>query len=444
MRVLLAPDRFGGNLTATAAAVALARGWSATAPPDAVTTLPLSDGSAGLLDVVAAAGGGGLIPTTVPGPLGEPVPAAVLHVPGPGGGTVYVEADQALGPHLLPPADRRAAARTGTSAGLGHLLAAAVDTGAARVVVGLGPRAATHDAGAGLLAALAGGAAGRAPSLAAELTAGGLALGALTPPAAAAALGAARDRLAGADVVLAVADDAPLLGLHGAGAILGGDPDVGPAAAQDLERALGHAADVLQRAAETLPAPRRGLPLLAGAGERGGGPAAAGDGRDSRLGVVPDDGASPHAGHHHPGPAATARPAGLARADRSGAGGGAALALLLLGARALPGADVVADAVGLGHAVAAADLVLTGARVLDAPSLTASVVATVARAALPHALPVVVVAEEVHTSRREVSQIGVAGTYEVLERRREDPPADPPGPAALTARAARLARTWSP
>ncbi|WP_211489783.1 glycerate kinase, partial [Georgenia thermotolerans] len=135
MRVLLAPDRLSGALTAVAAARALARGWAEGAPDVDLAEAPMSDGAAGLLDVVAAARGGTLVPATVPGPLGEPVPAAVLHVPGAGGGTAYVEADQVLGRHLVAEPDRRAAATAGTSAGLGELLAAAVRTGAGRVVV---------------------------------------------------------------------------------------------------------------------------------------------------------------------------------------------------------------------------------------------------------------------------------------------------------------------
>lgn len=394
MRVLVAPDRFAGAVTAAVAATALAEGWRESVPSDVVRALPLSDGSAGLVDAVGAALGGRLVPVTVPGPLGAAVPATVLHVPGQAGGTAFVEADQVLGTHLA--ADRAEAAVRGTTGGLGALVLAALATGAGRVVVGLSLPAAAHDGGAGLLAQLAGGA-GADP-----LTSGGLALTGLTPAGAAAAVSAARERLAGVDLVLALSDDAPLLGLHGAGAVLGQDPAVGPVRAQDLERALGHGCDVLERAAP--PIPRRSL-----------------------LAVEP-------------------RPAGtrLARSPGTGAGGGSAFVLQLLGARPLPGAEVVATAVDLAGAVAEADLVLTGAAVLDARSLTASVVATVARAALPRALPVVAVADEVQTSRREVSPLGISATYEVLDAgRRGRRPGAEEGLDALRARGARIARTWS-
>ena len=393
MRVLVAPDRFAGAVTAAVAATALAEGWRGSAPSDVVHALPLSDGSAGLVDAVGAALGGRLVPVTVPGPLDAAVPATVLHVPGQAGGTAFVEGDQVLGTHLA--ADRAEAAVRGTTGGLGALVLAALATGAGRVVVGLSVPAAAHDGGAGLLAQLAGMAAD-------PLTSGGLALTDLTPAGAAAAVSAARERLAGVDLVLALSDDAPLLGLHGAGAVLGQDPAVGPVSAQDLERALGHGCDVLERSAP--PIPRRSL-----------------------LAVEP-------------------RSAGtrLARSPGTGAGGGSAFVLQLLGARPLPGAEVVATAVDLAGAVAETDLVLTGAAVLDARSLTASVVATVARAALPRALPVVAVADEVQTSRREVSPLGISATYEVLDAgRRGRRPGSGAGLDALRARGARIARTWS-
>jgi glycerate 2-kinase len=422
VRVLLAPDRFSGTLTAVAAARALARGWREAAGADVVTEVPMSDGAAGLLDVVAAARGGTLVPVTVPGPLGAEVPAAVLHVPGPGGGTAYVEADQVLGAHLVAPAERSRAATAGTSAGLGELLLAALGTGAGRVVVGVAPGA-VHDAGAGLLAVLAG-TASAGEGRDGALDGGGLALADLRVDQA--VLGAARDALGAVDVVLALADDAPLLGLHGAGAILGQDPDVGPATAQDLERALGHATTELERAAAGL-APRR--PKLTWA----------------------DDPARPGAtGHAH---GAAAEPARVARRSGTGAGGGAAFLLRLLGARALAGAELVAHEVDLAGHVARADLVVTGGRVLDAAALTESVPATVGRLAMARGLPVVAVAEEVHTSRREVAQIGISGTYEVMERRRGGAVAPAGGAATahpapapaelLTARGARIARTWS-
>ena len=69
MRLLAAPDKFRGTLTARQAAAAIATGaaragWTAF-------ELPLADGGEGTLDVL----GGGNRQTTVTGPLGDPVEA---------------------------------------------------------------------------------------------------------------------------------------------------------------------------------------------------------------------------------------------------------------------------------------------------------------------------------------------------------------------------------
>ena len=151
MRVLLAPDSFGGTLTAIQAAEAMAAGWRRGAPGDDVRLLPLADGGPGFVEILHAVLGGDLVPVTVTGPLGDPVPAVVLRTAGPAGTTVYVESAQAIGLHLVP-AERRDPTRT-TTAGVGELLLAARDLGATRVVVGLGGSS-TNDAGAGMLAAL--------------------------------------------------------------------------------------------------------------------------------------------------------------------------------------------------------------------------------------------------------------------------------------------------
>ncbi|MGM1059262.1 glycerate kinase family protein [Saccharothrix sp. Mg75] len=143
MRVVIAPDCFGGTLTAREAARAIADGWLRAAPGDHPDLRPLADGGPGFVDVLHAALGGDLRVTTVTGPLGTPVEATWLEH----GGTAYVESAQACGLHLVP-ADRRAeAAETATTRGVGELLNAARDADA--IVVGLGGSG-TTDGGAGL------------------------------------------------------------------------------------------------------------------------------------------------------------------------------------------------------------------------------------------------------------------------------------------------------
>lgn len=145
MRVLVAPDKFAGTLTALEAAEAIATGWHRHAPDDELDLLPMSDGGPGFVEVLGSALGGVREPVVVRGPFGDPVPAEVLLV----GDTAYVESAQACGLHLT---GAQGAERASTY-GVGELVVAARDAGARTVVVGLGGSG-TNDGGAGLLAAL--------------------------------------------------------------------------------------------------------------------------------------------------------------------------------------------------------------------------------------------------------------------------------------------------
>lgn len=145
MRVLIAPDKFAGTLTAVEAAEAIADGWRRRAPDDELDLCPMADGGPGFVDVLHASLGGELFAVTVSGPHGNPVPATILRVEG----TAYVESAQAIGQELM---DGRAV-EAASSYGVGELINAAIGSGADRVVVGLGGSG-TIDAGAGLLEAL--------------------------------------------------------------------------------------------------------------------------------------------------------------------------------------------------------------------------------------------------------------------------------------------------
>jgi glycerate kinase len=80
MRVLIAPDKFAGTLSAVEAAEAIADGWRRRAPDDDLELVPMADGGPGFVDVLHASLGGELLMVTVRGPYGEPVPGSVLMV----------------------------------------------------------------------------------------------------------------------------------------------------------------------------------------------------------------------------------------------------------------------------------------------------------------------------------------------------------------------------
>ena len=149
MRVVIAPDSFGGTLTAPAAAVAIADGWRRVHPDAELATVPMSDGGEGLLVALRARAmvDASVHEHEVAGPRGLPTTARWLL----DGATAVVESAEACGLRLLDE-DERDPLRT-TTWGVGQLLDAARRAGARRVLVGLGGSA-TVDGGAGALSAL--------------------------------------------------------------------------------------------------------------------------------------------------------------------------------------------------------------------------------------------------------------------------------------------------
>src|SRR6185312_13593344 len=127
VRVVVAPDKFRGTVTAVEAAAALAEGareagWEPV-------TVPLADGGEGSLDVL----GGANRTSTVTGPLGTPVRAGWRLADG----RAVVEMSRASGLQLAGGAERNDPLAA-TSRGTGELVAAAIDAGAREVLVGVG------------------------------------------------------------------------------------------------------------------------------------------------------------------------------------------------------------------------------------------------------------------------------------------------------------------
>jgi glycerate 2-kinase len=234
MRVVVAPDSFGGTLSATAAAEAIAAGWRRAAPGDELRLLPLADGGTGFVEVLHSDLGGEWHEREVTGPFGDPVPARWLRI----GDTAYLESAAACGLHLVP-RERRVpeVARAVTSRGVGELIADARDAGVTEVVVGLGGSA-TTDGGAGMLAAL--------DAVAVD------AAGAAVPGGGAALARCVRldgaPKLDGVRLVAAADVDNPLLGPHGAAAVFGPQKGADDAAVAELDAALARFADVLTTA----------------------------------------------------------------------------------------------------------------------------------------------------------------------------------------------------
>ena len=142
MRVLAAPDKFKGSATAQEVAAAIGHAcWELGV--DCVE-IPMADGGDGLLDVL----GGANRESTVTGPLGDPVRAGWRF----SGDTAVIEMARASGLVLAGGAGRNEALDA-TTTGTGELIDHALDTGAKRIIVGLGGSA-TTDGGFGAIRAI--------------------------------------------------------------------------------------------------------------------------------------------------------------------------------------------------------------------------------------------------------------------------------------------------
>lgn len=153
MRVVFAPDSFKGTIAAGQAARVLAEAWQSIDPAADVVLRPMADGGEGTVEAFATAvPGAQRMPVVVDGPAGAPVETAWLLLPASDDsprGTAVIDLASTSGIELLDelrPWDA-------DSSGFGQAIAAALDHGVSRLVLGIGSSAST-DGGTGMLRAL--------------------------------------------------------------------------------------------------------------------------------------------------------------------------------------------------------------------------------------------------------------------------------------------------
>ena len=347
MRIVVAPDKFKGSVSAEEAAAHIAAGIREAQPHAQVTVLPVADGGEGTLDAAVTAGYT-RHDLTVTGPIGEPVAAAWARLDD----TAVVEMSLASGLAALPHdenGDPILAAREATSRGTGELIAAALDTGCTRVILGVGGSA-TTDGGAGMLAGLG---ARLLDAAGHEIPDGGAALAQL----ATVDLSGLHPRVPEAQFVLAADVDNPLTGERGAAAVFGPQKGASPQDVSELDAALVTFRDVL---AETLGDSARDAAQAPGAGAAGG------------VGYA---------------------------------------ALAVLHATRRPGIDVVLDLVNLDRAVTGADLLITGEGSLDEQSLGGKTPVGVLRVGQAHGVPVIAVCGRTTLDRETLEATGFRATH---------------------------------
>lgn len=237
LRVVVAPSGFKESLSAEEVAAALAAGIRAACPEAEVAELPLVDGGEGFTETLVRTTAGELHMATVTGPVGDPVDARFGILGGDGPRTGVLEMAAAAGLRLVP-RDKRDPLTT-TTYGVGELIAAVLDQGIERLLVGCGDSG-TNDGGVGMAQALG------VRLLKADGTPigrGGASLLALDRID----LSARDARLAGVGIDVACNVHNLLCGPNGVARVFGPQKGASPETVDHLERALDRYAEVVER-----------------------------------------------------------------------------------------------------------------------------------------------------------------------------------------------------
>src|SRR6059058_3556339 len=346
MRILIAPDKFKGVLTAREAAENIAQGLRDALPDAKIEMVPMADGGEGTAEVICNAHGGSWLQCKAHDPLGREIDARYGWISD--NKLAVMEMSEAAGMRRLPESERDPV-RANTF-GVGEIILDATKRGAKEIIIGLGGSA-TNDGGFGMARALG----FRFFSDAKELTGAVSDLQSLTKiePPVVASVPPANSTMQPTplplqlNTIAAVDVKKPLLGDKGATGVFGSQKGASKSDLDNLERALTKLADVVTK--------EFGFDYrnFAGAGAAGG------------LGF------------------------GL---------------LSFCGATIQPGFEVVAEAVELESKMKDADLVITGEGSLDRQTLEGKTPAGVSRLARKLGKPVFAIVGRA-TADRDVREI---------------------------------------
>ena len=339
MKIVVAPDSFKGSVYAPEAARAMRDGVLRALPDAEVVMVPVADGGDGTLETLVETSGGRIRSTLVTGPLGDPVDASWGAMGD--GRTAVVEMARTSGLALVP--EGRRDPRMTTTYGLGEVIREALESGFRAFILGIGGSA-TNDGGAGMAQALGVHLIDRHGS---ELARGGAALADLEKIEMDGLDGRVRES------TFAVACDVsnPLTGPEGASAVYGPQKGATPQMVEELDAALDHFADVVNR--------------------------------DLGVDIVDSPG--------------------------SGAAGGLGGGMVaFLGGELRAGVDIALETVGLDEYLDGADLVITGEGQVDFQTVYNKAPIGVARLASVRGIPVVAVAGSLGDGFTDVHEHGIA------------------------------------
>ncbi|MCE0489685.1 glycerate kinase [Pantoea sp. Mb-10] len=345
MKIVIAPDSYKESLSALAVATAIEAGFREIFPTAEFVKIPVADGGEGTVDAMVAATQGQIIRLTVTGPLGQPVDA--FYGLSGDAGTAFIEMAAASGLELVPATQRNPLITT--SFGTGELIKNALDRGVGHIIIGIGGSA-TNDGGAGMVQALG------ARLLDAQERQIGFGGGAL-PALARIDIAQLDARLARCRIEVACDVTNTLIGEKGASAIFGPQKGATPERVAQLDRALAHFAQIIQRDLD------RDVLDIAGGGAAGG------------------MGAALHA---------------------------------FCQAELRRGIEIVTEALGLAEQVEDADLVITGEGRIDSQSINGKVPIGVAQVAKRFDKPVIGIAGSLTADVGVVHEHGLDAVYSVL------------------------------
>ena len=346
-KIVIAPQEFKGSLTAIEIARAIEAGVLRAIPHAETVLAPVADGGDGTLQALVDSSGGRIESTAVTGPLGEEI-VAEWGALGDGESAV-IEMARSSGLALVDLDDRDP--RTATTRGVGELIVAALDAAQSKFIIGIGGSA-TNDGGAGMMQALG---ASLLDGTGCELEPGGAALARLDRID----VSNVDPRVRSASVVVACDVNNPLCGPTGASAVFGPQKGATPEIVAELDAALGHFADIVERDL----------------------------GADVRN-----------------------------RAGAGAAGGLGAGLMAILNAELRAGVDIVLDAVGLEERLDGADLVITGEGQIDASTVFNKAPVGVARLARRRGIPVFGLAGSLGQGYEEVHNLGIDAVFTLVDR----------------------------
>ena len=227
LKILVAPDKFKGSLSATAVASAISQGIRREWPDAIITAKPIADGGEGFCEALSRR----ITSVRVFDALGREVVADYGWLDD---YTAVIEMSAASGLWRITPTERDPL-RSSTF-GTGEMIRDALDRGARDILVGLGGSA-TNDGGAGMAAALGYQFLDSAGEPIEPIPANLCRLAAIKRPS----------RHSFPRIIAACDVNNPLLGERGATRIYGPQKGASEAELETLERALEHLADIVAR-----------------------------------------------------------------------------------------------------------------------------------------------------------------------------------------------------